>query len=255
MTACSEYETLLHGLIDGELDAAHALACEKHLSDCQACTAELHTIEQLRRRLHTAPLAYVAPPQLRRNIIDALDAAQHAPSQPSRIKTMISAVRHYAWPAVAVAMTVVFAFTVFSPKTTDTLSTQVVAGHVRSLQANHLVDVETSDRHVVKPWFAGKIDFSPPVIDLQQQGFDLIGGRLDYLQNHAVAALAYRRRAHTINLFVWPATSNAALTSESSNGFNLVHWQAAGMTYWAVSDLNLEELRQFQAALAAQAAR
>jgi anti-sigma factor RsiW len=256
MTACAEYETLLHGLIDGELDAANTFACEQHLASCARCTATLHEIEKLRRKLHATPLAYSATEQLRTGIDMTLAAQRRSTPRSSRLKVLFAAVKPQAWSVAALAAAAAFVFIVFSPPAQDDLVKQIVAGHVRSLQVGHLVDIETSDRHVVKPWFAGKVDFSPPVVDLADRGFELIGGRLDYLDDHAVAALAYRRHAHLINLFVWPhsdnASGNAAPANQAKTGFNLIHWQAGGLTYWAVSDLNLHELCQFQQLVTAQ---
>jgi anti-sigma factor RsiW len=119
----------------------------------------------------------------------------------------------------------------------------LVGSHVRSLEADHLMDVASTDQHTVKPWFAGKLEFSPPVIDLSGEGFPLIGGRLDFLDQKKVAALIYRRNKHVINLFIWPGQTTPEV--DAQQGFNLIRFECRGMTCWAVSDLNAGELQQF----------
>ena len=134
--------------------------------------------------------------------------------------------------------------------TTVPMQDQLVASHVRSLLASHLTDVQTSDRHVVKPWFNGRIDFAPPVVELAPQGFPLVGGRLDYIGGRVVPAIVYRRRLHTINLFVMPAgtLSSPAPISTRRDGYSLVRWTRGGLQYWAVSDVEPGELELFRQA-------
>jgi anti-sigma factor RsiW len=129
----------------------------------------------------------------------------------------------------------------------ELLAQQIVSSHTRAMLGAHLVDVPSSDQHTVKPWFEGKLDFSPPVKDLKGVGFVLVGGRIDYVKNRPVAALVYERRRHIINLFIWPSSAPSAATngSETLNGFNLIQWTNAGMIFWAASDLNVTELRDF----------
>jgi anti-sigma factor RsiW len=126
---------------------------------------------------------------------------------------------------------------------------EVVSAHVRSLQAEHLTDVQTSDQHTVRPWFSGRLGIAPPVVDLTAQGFTLVGGRMDYVDGRSVGAIVYRRRLHVINLFVGQVTDTAhrAAPIESVQGFNIRRWQAGGLAFWAVSDLNADELQEFGA--------
>jgi anti-sigma factor RsiW len=160
----------------------------------------------------------------------------------------------FSWEFLAVAaslalvavMAVRFTLRPENPSPDDELLAQeVLASHVRSLMVNHLTDVPSTDQHTVKPWFDGKLDFSPPVDNLSAQGFPLVGGRLDYLAARPVAALVYQRRKHFINLFIWPSAGQTAEKAVMRQGYNLIHWTRAGMAYWAVSDLNYSELTEF----------
>jgi anti-sigma factor RsiW len=247
---CEESEVLLHALIDGELDAGHAREIEAHLAACPTCTAKLEAFGAMREAMAVAHLKEAAPAHLRRRI----DAAIPAPttrvvglgkSWQTTWRTFFGGFSIGTALSAAVAASLVIA--VFRDDQNQQITSEIVSAHLRSLQAHHLTDVETSDRHTVKPWFNGKIDVSPPVIDLTAQGFTLIGGRLDYIDGKEVASVVYRRREHVINLFVAQSlgTEHAIAASETRHGFNVRHWTEGGLDFWAVSDINAGELDEF----------
>ncbi|MES2042785.1 MAG: anti-sigma factor [Pseudomonadota bacterium] len=243
MTACPDRIMLLHALLDDELDAVNAAACEAHLRSCAGCTAELERLRAVRSTLEDPALHYTAPASLRATIDAAIPANDDPVRPPSR----------FAWASLGAGMAAAAALllTVALPHPQaggDDLARQLVSGHVRSLLANHLVDVVTSDQHVVKPWFNGRIDFSPATPDLKAQGFPLVGGRLDYIGGRVVPAIVYRRRLHTINLFAWPAGGPTPSAANVPDGYHLRHWQRDGLDYWAVSDIGDADLAQFEQA-------
>jgi anti-sigma factor RsiW len=198
---------------------------------------------------------YKAPPGLERRVRHMLLQESRKPGWLERLRA-----RFPRWLPLAVSfacgmLLASSVFTVLAPEMQqDQMEQQVVAGHVRSLMANHLMDVASTDQHTVKPWFTGKLDFAPPVVDLSAQGFPLVGGRLDYLQGRPVAALVYRKGAHTINVFVLPGADAGRSTRPEADvrqGFQLARWQAGGMHFWAVSDMGREEMAAFAQALSA----
>ncbi len=242
---CQEIETLKHAYADRELDLVRTTEIEHHLSDCRACSQAYANIRALGSALQSADLYFQAPAQLKRRIRASLpNEATSSPTRPFDWWQWLK------W-GIPVAGTALIAFLLATgltrPSTDERLAQEVTASHVRSLMAAHLTDVASSDQHTVKPWFDGKIDFAPPVKDLAAQGFPLVGGRLDYLQNRQVAALIYQRQKHLVNLFIWPAPRSSNTTEKSAvrQGYNLIHWNGSGMTFWAVSDLNAAELREF----------
>jgi len=247
---CAECEVLLHALIDGELDAGHAREVEAHVAACPGCAGKLKTFRAMREATARADLKEAAPAHLRSRIEAALPlpAAQGiAPPpfiQPSR-RAFFGGFAVGTALAAALAATVVF--TVFRNDQEQTIADEVVSAHIRSLQPGHLMDVETSDQHTVKPWFDGKVDVAPPVIDLTAEGFTLLGGRLDYIDGEPVASVVYKRRKHVINLFVAQrlGAEHATVTARTVQGYNVRHWSAGGLDFWAVSDLDPAELNEF----------
>lgn len=242
---CVETQRLLHAYIDAELETANSLEVEKHLQECHACAKDYHDYQTLRTALREGPLYFHAPELLQKRIISSV----RRESRPPGLARLTSRPWLSAAAVLFIALLGIWGLMRLwpTPAENNALAQAVLADHVRSLMVNHLVDVPSSNKHTVKPWFDGKLDFSPPVIDLTAQGFPLVGGRLDYLDNQTVAAIVYKRRSHIINLFVWPTTQNTARapTTTTLQGYQLLSWTQAGMHYWAVSDLELTELQQF----------
>jgi anti-sigma factor RsiW len=253
---CAEWRLLLHGYADGELDAANALRFEEHLAACAACAAVLKRTEALKRTIAQEGVSWPASSALHERVA-ALLASQKtfsAAPRPSSLAQIFDFVRQWSLvPSMAVLAAGLFL--VFArPEPGMTLQDELVASHVRSLLADHLTDVLTSDRHTVKPWFNGKIDFSPPVVDLSGRGFPLTGGRVDYVGGRVVAALVYRRNGHIINVFIWPSMT-ASNTAVEREGYNLINWTQADLSFWLVSDLNAVELKEFKEDFAEAAPR
>jgi anti-sigma factor RsiW len=262
---CNEARRWIDASIDGELAAPRERELQQHVSECPACAALLRTGQARHAALATLPRLR-ARPELSDRIRAAIAAesnhdaveVRNEPAVPTRKGPFTFAWHAFAWQTSALAAAVALAcFVGFrwgaSSRANDTLVDEVIADHIRSLQADHLTDVTSTDRHTVKPWFAGKLDFSAPVVDLASQGYPLIGGRLDRLDGHTVAALIYHRRQHTINVFVWKTDRDriGALHSER-DGYAIVGWSDATFNFVAVSEIPAPELAAFAAMLEAQ---
>jgi anti-sigma factor RsiW len=234
---------LLHALLDDELDAANVAAVEAHLRTCPDCAAEFEQLKQLHQIVADPALRHGTPEGLRDRIHAAL------PAGPRTANPWPARLGWGAGGAIAAGLALTLGF--FQQSATSGIEQQMVASHVRSLLADHLVDIPTSDRHVVKPWFNGKIDFSPPTPDLKAAGFPLVGGRLDYIGGRVVPAIVYRRNLHTINVFAWPAGKAPASETMATDGYTLVHWRQGDMDFWAVSDVAGGDLDQFHTAFIA----
>jgi anti-sigma factor RsiW len=257
---CRDVRNLLHPFADGELDLVRHLQIEHHLADCSECAERERGVRQLREALAVPRLRYTAPDALRSRLESVLaqqsDPAPAPPARPKKRKTAVL-VATAAGVVLLVAASLTAGAYLSRPNAEQRVAEQVVAGHVRALQVAHATDVASSDRHTVKPWFLGKVDFSPQVPDLSPHGYVLTGGRLDYLADRPVAALVYRRRGHLINVFTWPAADDRderSVRSLHRQGFHIRHWRQSGLACWAISDLNPRELDEFVRQFCEQAA-
>ena len=239
---CSSARELIDAYLDDELDPNRRAGVEEHLDACPECAGVRDQLQALRQDLRTLAPRYTPSTDLRERVLRDL---RQAAGTESRKPAM-------PWKGLAIAASMLLAVSLAwdvalvrkRPADRDVVARQVVSSHLRSLMGTHLLDVPSSDQHTVKPWFNGKLDFSPDVKDFAAQGFPLIGGRVEYIDGRPVAALVYKRRAHVINVFTWPSSSDTP-APVNENGYNVIHWIKAGMTYWTVSDLNRGELEEF----------
>jgi anti-sigma factor RsiW len=245
-------QELISPYLDGELGLEASLEVERHLQDCRICSHEYENHQALRSALRNEDLYFKPSARFAERVQSAVRKESKSRTNTPRFS--------WRWLSIAGATAVLLiagtlAVRLISTRSAnDAMTQEVIASHIRSLMASHLTDVPSGDQHTVKPWFNGKLAFSPPVKDMASEGYPLIGGRLDYLNNQPVAAVVYQRRQHFINVFVWPLTLEREDDhgESSRQGYNLIHWTQAGMSYWAVSDLNRAELQQFVALLKEQ---
>jgi anti-sigma factor RsiW len=257
----NEHPANLALLVDGEGTAEERLLLEAHLASCAACTREVARQRQLSAALRQHATRHAAPSRLK-DRLRAIAESDRAETQERKVVSLVEARERGVKPPAprprwlamaasiaAVALVSAGGMHAFDERAggMDTLDTEIVSSHIRSLAASHLFDVASTDQHTVKPWFDGKLDFSPPVIDPAKDGFPLVGGRLDYLDRQPVAALVYRRNQHVINVFVWPSRSDdtGLLGAPAEQGYNVLHWRRDGMNFWAVSDVSPADLTNF----------
>jgi anti-sigma factor RsiW len=272
---CEEIKSLLDAYLDAELDPITSQKIEHHLRDCPKCGQAYEVEAAMAHAISQSAPYYKASAQLRQRVQSSLrdavgvstrsTARQHQDLSvlPRAKRRVVLPETPWNWLALAAAIVLAaiiaanFLPRLRQPASDQFLATQLIASHVRSLMATHLTDVASSDQHTVKPWMDTKLDFAAPVVDLSSEGFPLIGGRLDYLDNRPVAALVYGRRKHFINLFVWPETpgETKAPKTITRDGYQLLHWADSDFNYWAVSDVNLSDLQLFKQQFETQTAR
>jgi anti-sigma factor RsiW len=251
-STCDEMQLLIQADVDGELPVADAARVGAHLERCPACAETQAQLLALSRRLREEAPRYTASQALR----DAIDGAIRAPA-PAPVPSARRA-RRSRWQVrlpfassasfgAGFAVAASLGLFLLLPSGGVALQDAVVSAHIRALQPGHLMDVVSTDQHTVKPWFDGRLPFAPPVKDLTSKGFPLVGGRLEYLDGRLAAALIYKHGKHIINLFTWPDTNAVTPISSSGSrdGYNFLHWNQDGATYWLVSDVNAQDLAEF----------
>jgi anti-sigma factor RsiW len=249
---CQVSQKVMSAYVDDELDCSSMAQVAAHLAVCPVCTNACEHLLGFRRAIKTRGTRYSAPGHLTQRIKNLLlEEKRRAGRRPRIPSTCIN-----FGIATAASMAIAFTLMLYSavPSKTQRIEHEIVASHFRSLLPDHLADVASSDWHTVKPWFAGKLDFSPPVHDLAQEGVALIGGRLDYIDERPVAAMAYRRLQHVLNVYVWPDKSHSMgpMQVTSEQGYQLIHWTQSDMNYWVISDMDAQELVGFARLLRSQ---
>lgn len=232
--------------LDGELDAVSSAAVERHVEGCAECAALRAEIETVRYLLRDEAPYHRAGDLFRDRLHNALDREQGVRRLPAFWKGAASG-------AAAVAMAATLMLMLFRPSVQDQIAQDVVSAHLRSLMGTHLIDVASSDRHTVKPWFDGHADVAPPVVDHAAQGFTLVGGRVDYVHGERAAVVVYRHGAHVVNLFVWRNDGRASPGARTRNGYHLLAWARGDLFYCAVSDTDPQELKVLQKLIEASA--
>jgi anti-sigma factor RsiW len=242
---CTLNRNLLEGYLDGELGFESALEVEAHIASCPGCAADVESWKGIRGAIERADLYHRAPSALEakvREMAPAADARTGAPHVGS-----VGWLQRWLWAGggAAFATAALLLAFVASRPAAPSVAQEVATSHIRSMMADHLMDVVSTDQHTVKPWFDGKIDFAPPVKDFAAEGYPLAGGRLDYLENRKVAVLVYHRALHVINVYVWPAVDNGSteIKTETVRGYNVLAWKKDGFEFRAASDLNAAEMR------------
>jgi anti-sigma factor RsiW len=243
---CDETDILLHALVDDELDAGHAHQVEAHVAGCRHCTAQLRDYREMHAAMSAPGVRFRAPERLRGRI-EVLLPSTIVPAPRASAAGRRSLLKGFGMGSVvSTALAACLALFLVHTQEDQRIVGDVVSAHLRSLQGDRLIDVQSTDQHTVKPWFNGRLDVAPPVIDLTSRGFTLIGGRLDYIDGRPVAAIVYKRRAHVINLFVSQTSGSAhGATMEKLQGFTVWSWSWSDLNFRAVSDINAEELREF----------
>jgi len=248
---CQECHDYIDAYIDNELDVTTTILAKQHLRDCPECKRLLEARKVVGALLSNPEVRFEVPDALLEKIQSVLPAVR--PDVKHRFLSR-SPISWFSIPLALAATIAVMLGLVFlnqrgipDRQAGNVFAQEVISSHVRSLLAAHLLDVPSTDQHTVKPWFNGKLEFSPPVHDFADHGFRLIGGRLDYFNGRDVAALVYQRNKHVINLFIWPSESGHTAIAENftNDGYNVSHWDRDGFEFWAVSDVNLDDLRAF----------
>lgn len=238
---CEEWHLLIQADVDGELEPAQSARVANHLSHCPDCARLQDRLLGLSARITSNIAPHRAPPTMR----SAIEANVRSAGRPGRAKARGRTYWLAGGGVAAASLAACLAVLAILPLR-DATPDWIVAAHIRALQPDHLVDVRSGEQHTVKPWFAGRVPFAPPVKDLSADGFPLVGGRLDYLPGTVAATIVYKRREHVINLFIWPDGKDAAAVGSGiREGYNYVSWRAGGMSFWSVSDLNGRELSEF----------